>query len=213
MSPLKKIKYLALGDSYTIGESVAQQQTFPFLLAGELRRREIADVELTVIARTGWTTSELQLAIQETQLSPPYDLVTLLVGVNNQYRGQSLKQYEREFTELVDQAIAYANGKADHVMVVSIPDYGCTPFGAVSKERIAREIDLFNRVNYRVSEKKRVLYTDITPISRLASEHVEWIAEDGLHPSAAMYAQWVELLTPPIEQVLGNDSFTALREG
>lgn len=202
MSQSKEIHYLALGDSYTIGESVAQQQTFSFLLAAQLKGQHQLEVKPTVIARTGWTTAELQSAIDKAQPSSDYDFVTLLIGVNNQYRGQSLKQYEREFTLLLDQAIGFAKGKKENVIVVSIPDYGCTPYGAGSKERIGREIDDFNRVNKRVALKKDVHYVDITPTSRLASERSGLVAGDGLHPSGEMYRLWVELMIPAVKHIL-----------
>ncbi|MDB5257167.1 MAG: lysophospholipase [Chitinophagaceae bacterium] len=202
MSQTKEIHYLALGDSYTIGESVARQQTFPFLLAAELNAKNKLEVKPTVIARTGWTTGELQSAVDEAQPSAAYDLVTLLIGVNNQYRGMSLKQYEREFTVLLEQAIVFAKSKKENVIVISIPDYGCTPYGAGSKERIGREIDDFNRVNKRVASKKGIHYVDITPISRQASQKSGLVAEDGLHPSAEMYRLWVELLLPEVQHIL-----------
>ena len=202
MSQTKDIQYLALGDSYTIGESVAQQQTFPFLLAAELKAKNKLEVTPTVIARTGWTTGELQAAVDKAEPSTDYDFVTLLIGVNNQYRGMSLKQYEREFTVLLDQAIVCAKSKKEKVVVISIPDYGCTPYGAGSKERIGREIDEFNRVNKRVSFKKGVHYVDITPVSKLAATQSGLVAADGLHPSAEMYKLWVELLIPEVQHLL-----------
>jgi lysophospholipase L1-like esterase len=205
MSQTKEIHYLALGDSYTIGESVAQQQTFPFLLAQQLQRKNNLDVKPKVIARTGWTTSELQSAVDQAKPSSDYDFVTLLIGVNNQYRGMSLKQYEREFTVLLDQAIVFAKNKKEKVVVLSIPDYGCTPYGASSKERIAREIDEFNRVNKRVASKKGVHYVDITPISKQASVKPGLVAEDGLHPTGEMYGLWVELLLPEVQHLLSLD--------
>lgn len=202
MSQTEDVRYLALGDSYTIGESVVQQQTFPFLLAAGLKEKNNLVVKPTVIARTGWTTGELQSAIDKAQPSSDYDFVTLLIGVNNQYRGQSLKQYEREFTLLLDQAIGFAKGRKEKVIVVSIPDYGCTPYGAASKERIGREIDDFNRVNKRVALKKGVHYVDITPTSRLAAGKPSLVAGDGLHPSGEMYKLWVELLIPEVQHIL-----------
>jgi lysophospholipase L1-like esterase len=202
MSQTKEIHYLALGDSYTIGESVAQQQTFPFLLAAELKAKNKLEVKPTVIARTGWTTGELQSAIDKAQPTAGYDFVTLLIGVNNQYRGMSLKQYEREFTVLLDQAIVFAKSKKENVIVISIPDYGCTPYGAGSKERIGREIDDFNRVNKRTADKKGVHYVDITPISRQAAVKPGLVAGDGLHPSGEMYRLWVELLLPEVQHIL-----------
>ncbi|MBC7487541.1 MAG: SGNH/GDSL hydrolase family protein [Cytophagaceae bacterium] len=205
MSQTKDVLYLALGDSYTIGESVAQQQTLPFLLAAELKSKNKLEVKPTVIAQTGWTTGELQSAINKAQPSTNYDFVTLLIGVNNQYRGMSLKQYEREFTVLLDQAILFAKGKKEKVIVVSIPDYGCTPYGAGSKERIEREIDEFNRVNKRVASKKGVHYLDITPISREAAKKSAFVAADGLHPSGEMYKLWVELLLPEVQHLLSVD--------
>lgn len=205
MSQQKVIQYLALGDSYTIGESVAQQQTFPFLLAQELKNKNKLDVKPTVIARTGWTTTELQIAIDKVQPSATYDFVTLLIGVNNQYRGMSLKQYEREFTILLDQSIVFAHNEKENVIVVSIPDYGCTPYGASSKEQIGREIDDFNRVNKRVALKKGVHYVDITPISRQAAQQSSLVADDGLHPSGEMYKLWGELLLPEVQHLLSVD--------
>lgn len=205
MSQTKDIHYLALGDSYTIGESVEQQQTFPFLLAEQLKSKSNLDIIPTVIARTGWTTGELQAAVDKAKPSSDYDFVTLLIGVNNQYRGQSLKQYEREFTVLLDQAIVFAQNEKEKVIVISIPDYGCTPYGAGSKERIGREIDEFNRVNKRVAVKKGVHYVDITPVSRLASEKKGLVAIDGLHPSAEMYRLWVERILPEVQHLLAGN--------
>ena len=205
MSQSSAIKYLALGDSYTIGESVAQQQTFPFLLSKELTVKKYIVGQPTVIARTGWTTDELLSAMDKTDLSNIYELVTLLIGVNNQFRGYPIKEYEKEFTRLLDRAIVLAKSKKERVVVLSIPDYGCTPFGAGNKVKIGKEIDAFNEVNKRIALKKGVHYVDITPISRQVSTESGLVADDHLHPSGYMYKLWTALLLPVVEQALSLD--------
>ncbi|MDB5273168.1 MAG: lipolytic protein family [Chitinophagaceae bacterium] len=205
MSQPSSIKYLALGDSYTIGESVAQQQTFPFLLSKGLTEKKISIDQPQVIARTGWTTDELMSAMDKVNPSDDFDVVTLLIGVNNQFRGYPIAAYEKQFAQLVDRAIVLAKSKKGRVIVLSIPDYGCTPFGAGSKAKIGKEIDAFNEVNKRIAFKKGVHYVDITPISREASSHPALVAEDRLHPSGLMYKQWTELLLPEVEKALSVD--------
>ncbi len=193
---MPSIRYLALGDSYTIGESVSEQERWPDQLA-RLLQAEGIHTEVTIIARTGWTTSELWEGIQARQIQPPYDLVSLLVGVNNQYRGYSIDEYREQFTFLLDKAIEYADGKPERVIVLSIPDWGVTPFAADrDTERIAQEIDAFNSVNREESERAGVRYIDVTPISRMATDEASLIAEDGLHPAGKMYALWAEQVLP-----------------
>lgn len=199
---MPSIRYLALGDSYTIGESVSEQERWPDQLA-RLLQAEGIHTEVTIIARTGWTTSELWEGIQARQIQPPYDLVSLLVGVNNQYRGYSIDEYREQFTFLLNKAIEYAGGKPERVIVLSIPDWGVTPFAADrDTERIAQEIDAFNSVNREESERAGVRYIDVTPISRMATDEASLIAEDGLHPAGKMYALWAEQVLPVARAIL-----------
>ena len=199
---MKMIRYLALGDSYTIGESVAEHERWPNQLAGLLRTNDIS-TEVTLIARTGWTTDELWQGIQAREINPPYDLVSLLIGVNNQYRGLDIDEYREEFIFLLNKAIEYAGGDAKHVIVLSIPDWGVTPFAkSRDSKEIATEINLFNSVNREESEKAGVYYVDITPDSRKAVTDSALIAADGLHPSGEMYAEWAELAYPEVLKIL-----------
>lgn len=199
---MPSIRYLALGDSYTIGESVSEQERWPDQLA-RLLQAEGIHTEVTIIARTGWTTSELWEGIQARQIQPPYDLVSLLVGVNNQYRGYSIDEYREQFTFLLNKAIEYAGGKPERVIVLSIPDWGVTPFAADrDTEQIAQEIDAFNSINREESERAGVRYIDVTPISRMATDEASLIAEDGLHPAGKMYALWAEQVLPVARAIL-----------
>ena len=199
---MKMIRYLALGDSYTIGESVAEHERWPNQLAGLLRTNDIS-TEVTLIARTGWTTDELWQGIQAREINPPYDLVSLLIGVNNQYRGLEIDEYREEFIFLLNKAIEYAGGDAKRVIVLSIPDWGVTPFAkSRDSKEIATEINLFNSVNREESEKAGVYYVNITPSSREAVTDRALIATDGLHPSGKMYAEWAGLAYPEVLKIL-----------
>jgi len=183
--------YLALGDSYTIGESVDPALRWPVLWQKALVQAGMNIAPPTIIAKTGWTTDELQTALEKATLTPPYDRVSLLIGVNNQYRGRSPEEYRLEFRTLVAQAIQYAGQQPNHVLVLSIPDWGVTPFAAGrDRVKIALEIDAFNRINQEETQKAGAVYVDITAISR--EPKPEFIATDGLHPSGVMYAAWVE---------------------
>jgi lysophospholipase L1-like esterase len=196
------IRYLALGDSYTIGESVAENERWPVELAASLKESG-HDANVTIIARTGWTTDELWEGIQKANVQGPYDLVSLLIGVNNQYRGYDIDEYRESFRFLLNKSIAYAGGNKDRVFVVSIPDWGVTPFaGGRNAGQIASEIDAFNAVNREEAEIAGVLYVDITPISRVQDPAL--IADDGLHPSGKMYGQWVEKMLPDVVRLLNN---------
>ena len=187
------IRYLALGDSYTIGESVSEEARWPNQLAGLLKTNDLP-IDVTMIARTGWTTDELWNGIQEVKIKPPYDLVSLLIGVNNQYRGRDIQEYREGFIFLLNKAIEYAGGDANHVIVLSIPDWGVTPFASGRDSRkIAVEIDQFNSVNEEASKTAGVHYVDVTPISREALNDPLLIASDGLHPSGKMYTEWARL--------------------
>lgn len=198
-------RFLALGDSYTISESVAVADRWPNQLAGQLRKDgfEMADPE--IIAKTGWTTDELSSAIDAAKPKGQYALVTLLIGVNNQYRGRDAEQYRREFVTLLHRAIAFAGGDPKRVVVVSIPDWGVTPFAANrDRAKIGAEIDRFNAVNAEETKRAGARYADITPISRRAATDASLIAPDGLHPSAKMYASWISMIEPQARAALGH---------
>lgn len=194
------IRYLALGDSYTIGESVPENERWSNQLAELLRaspQLDGRDVEVTIIARTGWTTAELWQGIEMRAIQPPYDMVSLLIGVNNQYRGYDINEYREQFRFLLEKAIEYAGDKPANMFVLSIPDWGVAPFAAGrDAAKIAQEIDSFNVVNREEAEKLGVAYVDVTPVSREAANDPSLIAGDGLHPSGRMYAEWAKLALP-----------------
>ena len=197
------LRYLALGDSYTIGESVAENERWPNQLASMLLAEKNIQAEVTIIARTGWTTSELWEGIQANPPQGTYDLVSLLIGVNNQYRGYSVDEYREEFRFLLDKSIEYAGGKASRVVVLSIPDWGVTPFAADRHvDVISKEIGVFNTVNREETESAGAQYVDITPISRRALDDLSLIAGDGLHPSGKMYELWAEEALPIVIEVI-----------
>jgi lysophospholipase L1-like esterase len=197
--------YLALGDSYTIGEAVAAEARWPVVLARALSARGLAVAEPTIVARTGWTTDELAAAIDHAELAPRYELVSLLIGVNNQYRGRDADQYRREFAALLERAIGFAGDRAERVFVVSIPDWGVTAFGAASGRdpaQIAREIDAYNAINRDEAGKRGLAWIDVTAISRAPDPERVMLADDGLHPSAAQYARWAERIEPVVARLL-----------
>ncbi|TCD12793.1 SGNH/GDSL hydrolase family protein [Pedobacter frigidisoli] len=200
-----KITYLALGDSYTIGESVKQAESFPYQLQSLLKDKNIDVAAPKIIATTGWTTDELQRAIKTENLNQTFSFVTLLIGVNNQYRGYPISTYKKEFSELLQKAIAFANGDITRVFVVSIPDWGATPFGKNSgknPQAIASEIDAFNAANQEIALAAGVSYTNITPASRNATTDPSLVANDGLHPSGKMYSEWASALLPKVSAIL-----------
>jgi len=183
--------FLALGDSYTIGAKVEAADRWPVQLAGLLRARRLLVAEPVIVARTGWTTDELGAGIAAAAPVGPFGLVTLSIGVNNQFRGGDLQRYESEFGSLLARAVAFAGGNPERVLVLSIPDWGVTPFAAGrDRTKIAAEIDRFNAVNREASRRAGVTYVDITTISR--EEHERWVTTDGLHPSPAQYRRWAE---------------------
>jgi len=200
------LTYLALGDSYTIGESVSQEESFPYQLIGKLRSLGFNFAEPPkIIAKTGWTADELQAGIKAENLNQNYTIVTLLIGVNNQYRSYSINIYKKEFSELLQTAIDYAGKNKKLVFVISIPDYGVTPFGIMSnkdEEIISEEIDAFNAVNKDEALAMGISYTDITPTSRNVKTDTTLITGDGLHPSGKMYREWVNVLIPKITSAL-----------
>jgi lysophospholipase L1-like esterase len=196
------LRYLALGDSYTIGESVAESDRWPNQLARQLADDGI-NTEVTIIARTGWTVNELWQGIQVDPPEGVYDMVTLLIGVNDQYRGHPSAGYRDDFRFMLNIAIEYAGGDPDRVIVLSIPDWGVTPFAyGRNTQTIASEIDEFNSISREEAEKAGVHYVDITPISRTVTADSDLVAGDGLHPSGFMYARWVELVLPIARDIL-----------
>jgi lysophospholipase L1-like esterase len=206
-TPSMAAPYLALGDSYTIGEDVAAHERWPNQLVALLRRNQIALDEPDIVARTGWTTDELSAAMDAHTFHPPYALVTLLVGVNNQYRGRDLDNYRVEFTALLKRAIALAGGNAKHVIVVSIPDWGVTRFGKSSGREvaeIARQLDAYNAANAYIATMLHCGYVDVTTISRRGGDAAETLVSDGLHPSAAMYGRWAEAILPAAKVALSS---------
>lgn len=191
--------YLALGDSYTIGELVPKEQNFPHQLVHLLHKEQMQVAEPLIIAVTGWTTDELQAAIREHRLHETFSFVTLLIGVNNQYRGRDLDNYREEFTTLLNQAIVFANGHTQHVFVLSIPDWGVTPFAeGHDRAQIAKEIDAYNAANKEITLAHKCKYLDITDSTRKNGADANFLAEDGLHPSGKEYAVWAERLAPMV---------------
>jgi len=199
------LRYLALGDSYTIGEGVAAGQSWPVRLARALRAEGIGLADPEVIATTGWTTDELDAAIDEAAPGSDFELASLLVGVNNQYRGRGAGEYRDEFAALLERAIGFAKGEPGRVFVLSIPDWGVTPFAAESGRDagvIARELDAFNAVALGRCRERGVAFVDITPISRARGAEPVMLADDGLPPSAAMPAEWARMALPVVRGLL-----------
>lgn len=194
--------FLALGDSYTIGEGVADEGRWPVQLAARLRERGIAVAAPRIIATTGWTTDELSAAMDGASLKPGYGLVTLLIGVNNQYRGRPAREYREQFLALLERAVTLA-GDARRVVVVSIPDWGVTAFAAGrDRTTIGQEIDTFNAIARNETLRIHARWVDITPASRDAGARPEMLVDDGLHPSAAQYASWVAVILPEAQAAL-----------
>ncbi|MFC3716484.1 SGNH/GDSL hydrolase family protein [Luteimonas soli] len=242
LPPLRALRYLALGDSYTIGEGVAPADRWPVQLARALRAEGVMLGDPKIIARTGWTTDELSAALDafdagkkpaeeahvgaasaasssarieklaaeaaptRSKADPDaWDLASLLIGVNNQYRGRGVDEYRDEFAGLLTRAIGYAGGRAGRVLVLSIPDWGVTPFAAREGRdavQVAREIDACNAAARGVCESRGVAFVDVTPVSRRRGAEAAMLVDDGLHPSAAMYAQWAALALPAARGML-----------
>lgn len=188
-----RYSYLALGDSYTIGESVVETQRWPVQLAEQLRARGYKMAAPKIIAKTGWTTEDLIRGMEnELNIQRDFDLVSILIGVNNQYQGKPLSEYEEELRTIFRKAVNHSKTLEKGVFAVSIPDYGYTPFGASNQEEISAEIDIFNEIFRRVAEDFNVAFYNITPISREAVNNPDLIASDNLHPSGLMYQYWVD---------------------
>jgi lysophospholipase L1-like esterase len=197
----KSYAYLALGDSYTIGEGVPVYENFPYQTVQLLRKAGYAVAAAEIVAKTGWTTDELQAGIDNSQFLAAYDIVSLLIGVNNQYRGRSADEYAQQFEWLLQQAIRFAGNRSQHVFVLSIPDWGITPFASGRDSAvISQEIDAFNAVNKQIAAKYAVHYIDITPGTRLAANDVSLLAADQLHPSGKEYAIWALKLSEAVQR-------------
>lgn len=204
----RMLKILSLGDSYTIGRGLQQTESWPVQLAAQLRKDKIEIDTPVIIAATGWTTTDLLMAIANSNLKEPYDLVTLLVGANDQFQGFGEYAYSAGFEKLLISAIDLAGDRPSRVIVISIPDYSVTKFGKqFSPAEIKAAIENFNIVNKRLAREKGVYYVNVTEISRRVAEDVTFLAPDGLHPSAKMYAEWVNLIRPVVLEALGIENY------
>ncbi len=202
LHPLK-LRYLALGDSYTIGTAIGPEKAYPQIFADSVRQEASLDsFFVQVIAQNGWTTADLKNGITTTQPDSSFNLVTILIGVNNQYQRRSITEYENEFSQLLQDAIAFADGDSSRVLVLSIPDWGVSPAGAGNRALIAEEIDNFNAAQKQIALTEGVRFVDITTLSRSALSDPSLIASDGLHFSAKMQQQWLDLLYPHLVESL-----------
>ena len=190
------ISWLALGDSYTIGQGVNSSERFPAQTLDLLKLRSIKTAQLTYVATTGWTSAQLDKSISQQNLAY-YDFVTVLIGVNDQFQGIDTSTYSKNFKSILNRAILATRGESQHVLVMSIPDYSFTPEGKrLDTTKIKREIDLFNALNKKVAKDFKCLYLDITVLGREAKLNPSWIAKDGLHPSAIAYKNWADRIYP-----------------
>lgn len=198
-----ELTYLALGDSYTIGEGVEAKDRYPHQAVEMLKQKDINFSEPKIIATTGWTTDELANGIQAADIEgKTYDLVTLLIGVNNQFRGRPVENYRSEFRQLLEDAITFAKGDKSHVVVLSIPDWGVTPFAVnrgSDQEKVAREIDQYNQAKKAISKEMGIAYIDITEHYRINGMKPESVVSDQLHPSGLIYQYWAEKLVEIVE--------------
>jgi lysophospholipase L1-like esterase len=201
--PWVPFQHLALGDSYTVGECVPYQDCWPVQLADYLQAQRDFHIQPTIVAQTGWTTRDLLTAISDADFHGRFDLVSLLIGVNNQYQGLCLNQFQAEIRQLLQKAISQGGAGAKSVVVLSIPDWSVTPHGAqFNREKVRAEIDQHNGVLLAESRRSGTHLVDITPISRQAWADPSLVAGDGLHPSAGMYAAWVTLIGPLVSRIL-----------
>lgn len=197
-----EISYLALGDSYTIGQGVAEDLRWPNQLSAALENNDVKVTQTDIIAKTGWTTTNLKNAIDTATLSE-YNLVSLLIGVNNQYQQKPFSLYETEFIELLNTSITLA-GNINRVFVVSIPDYGVTPFGSSSAEKIGKELDMYNAYAKAQCESRNIPFVDITEISRTLGSSEGALAPDQLHPSGSQYLEWSNAILPTVMELVKN---------
>lgn len=194
------LRYLALGDSYTIGESVAPGERWPVQLTERLRADGLEIRDPRIIATTGWTTRDLLAAMDAQLVNEKFDLVSVSIGVNNQFQGRSIDEYREELYEIFKRAITHSENGVDGIFAVSIPDYGVSPFGAERAEEIGRELEEFNKVFKEVASEFNIEFFNITPTSREAANNPHLITHDELHPSGEMYKAWVDLFYPEVKQ-------------
>ena len=187
------VRYLALGDSYTAGTSIESSESWPNQVYYRLAVAGYQREKIQIIAAAGWRTDNLTRAISEQKPSSDFNLVSLLIGVNNQYQGAPVEHYENDFENILKTAISLAGGKSNAVFILSVPDYSYTPFGKGFSEA-SREIDKYNSINREIAQRYNIAYFDITPISRMGLDNPELIASDGLHPSELMYKLWVDMI-------------------
>jgi lysophospholipase L1-like esterase len=202
-SPKHMYTYLALGDSYTIGELVPIHDNFPYRTVQLLKKEKIEVADPVIIATTGWTTDELAASIQEHNIKETFSFVSLLIGVNNQYRGRSIDNYKQEFTQLLNRAIGFAGDNAQNVFVLSIPDWGVTPFAdGHDRHKVAAEIDDYNAACKEIALEHKCRYIEITESTRQHGQQKEYLATDGLHPSGKEYDVWAERLADAVAKTL-----------
>lgn len=202
----KPLTYLALGDSYTIGEGVDEKDRYPVQLVHALNKSGKFNFSPPqIIAKTGWTVDELEAGINASETSSEgYDLVSLSIGVNNQYRGKSVAEFEKEFEAMLQRAIGFARGKKDHVIVISIPDWGVTPFAVnrgSDQAKVSREIDSYNAAKATVCSKYGIAFVEITADYRKIGSKPKMVVEDQLHPSRLVYARWTEKVFKIVNQI------------
>jgi lysophospholipase L1-like esterase len=204
----RMLKILSLGDSYTIGRGLQRTESWPEQLAAQLRKHKREIDTPVIVAATGWTTKDLLMAIANSDLKKPYDLVTLLIGANDQFQGFGEYAYSTGFQKLLLNSIELAGGRPERVIVVSIPDYSVTKFGEqFGSAKIKAGVDYFNIINKRLAQSKGVYYVNVTEISQRAAEDSTLLGLDGLHPSAKMYAEWVTLIRPVVLEALGIENY------
>jgi len=195
------LAFLALGDSYTVGTSESYQYSWPVQLKERLAKKEMLLKEPKIIAGAGWTSKKLLEQLARENLSPNYDLVSLLIGVNNQYRNQPISEFQNDLRLLLDKSIALAKNKSSNVFIVSIPDWSVTPFAKLKdKEKIAKEIKAYNSIIVEEAQKHQVLFVDIVKSSREAQFNNSLIAKDSLHPSRKMYKTWVQKISKQLRK-------------
>lgn len=201
------MRFLALGDSYTIGEGVGEEERWPSHLARSLDHEGLRITDVQYIAQTAWTADELADAIDEARPRGPFDLVTLMIGVNDQYRSRPVDAFSPEYERLLERSIAFAGGRPGRVIAISIPDWGATPFAkGRDRSRIGREIDAYNARSLELARLARVAWVDVTPASRATLSEPSLVTVDGLHPSGEMYARWSELIAPVAVAALNASS-------
>lgn len=202
-TPAAPARMLSLGDSYTIGQGVSDAERYPVQLAEVLRQNGIPVAPPSILARSGWTTDDLLNALESAVLDPPYALVTVLIGVNDQYGGRPPEDYRLRLRAILQKAVRLADNQPQHVLVFSIPDWGATPFGETrNPARVLREINQYNAVNLQEAQQANAHYLDITPLSRQAGMDESLVSADGLHYSGKMYARWADLALPAALEIL-----------